>query len=126
MILKSLEREYQVKFHGQPKVVPRVKLDGYADGGSRICVEVWAHQGEAKGSQPKKVMADMAKLVLVERLLGKQCRKVFAACDAECLAFLRNSWMGQFAIEFGIECRVVDVCDTTRNAVRAAQRRQYR
>ena len=54
MILESLEHRFGVKFHGQPKTTPQVKLDGFFDSEIPICVEVWAHQGAAKGSSPKR------------------------------------------------------------------------
>lgn len=71
-------------------------------------------------------MKDMCKLLLVEKLIGKQCRKIVAVCDGSALTFLQNSWQGRFADEFGIERIVVDVDEATRDTVRQAQARQYR
>lgn len=96
------------------------------DGPHPVLVEVWAHQGPAKGAQPGKVMKDLCKLLLVEKLLGKDCRKVFAVADETAIAFLRNSWQGQFVDEFGIECVVVAVSDETRSRIKEAQKRQFR
>ncbi len=115
-----------VRFAGRPQIGRRVDLDGFVDGAHPICVEVWAHQGPAKGGQTGKVMRDFCKLLLVERLLGKPCRKMFAVCDGAALAFLQNSWQGHFAEEFGIEQVVVDLSDETRQRIRDAQTRQYR
>ena len=106
--------------------LPGIQLDGFADCDEPVCVEVWAHQGRAKGGQLGKVMKDMCKLLLCERLLGKPCRKVFAVADESAILFLQNSWQGRFVREFGIECIVVNIPEDVRDRVRKAQKKQYR
>lgn len=125
-VLAVLEKQLGVGFSGQPTIVPKVKLDGYADGIVPTCVEAWARQGVAKAGQRRKVMADFCKLLLVERLLGKQCRKIFVVCDSQAVAFLGNSWLGRFATEFGIEVKVIELQVEVREGIIAAQSRQYR
>jgi len=125
-ILATLEAEWSVQFAGRPDIGRRVDLDGYVDGPEPILLEVWAHQGPAKGAQPGKVMKDFCKLLLVERLLDRPCRKVFAVADPAAVAFLRNSWQGQFAEEFGIEVVVLTISNQTRRRVQEAQQRQFR
>ncbi|MFQ5735101.1 MAG: hypothetical protein ACE5KM_24470 [Planctomycetaceae bacterium] len=125
-ILDVLQERWNVRFEDGPQIDRRVDLDGFVDGANPICVEAWAHQGRAKGGQKGKVMRDFCKLLLVEKLLGKPCRKIFVACDSEALAFLNNSWMGHFADEFGIERIVVDVSGETRQRIRNAQQKQRR
>ena len=71
-------------------------------------------------------MRDMCKLLLVEKLIGRACRKIVVVCDPEALRFLSTSWQGQFAEEFGIERIAVEVPSSTREALRQAQKRQYR
>jgi len=125
-ILDTLERRLGIRLNMKVDIDQRVVLDGFANGDVPVCVEVWAHQGPAKGGQRHKVMRDFCKLLLVEKLLGRRCRKVFAVCDDKSLAFLTNSWQGRFAKEFDIETEVLDVCHTTRQKVLAAQKRQFR
>ena len=125
-ILVALEKLLGIRLNGRPGIDQPVELDGFADGDTPICVEVWAHQGPAKGGQPAKVMRDFCKLLLVEKLLGKKCRKVVTVCDEAALRFLGNSWQGRFANEFGIERIVVAVSDATRLKLQAAQDRQRR
>ena len=125
-ILDALSAQWGVEFEGRPAIGFRVDLDGFVDGEQPICVEVWAHQGKAKGGQPGKVMKDFCKLLLVEKMLERPCRKVFAVCDEQAIAFLENSWQGRFADEFGIERIVVSVSEATRQRVRGAQSRQVR
>jgi len=100
--------------------------DGFCDGPEPICVEIWAHQGCAKSAQKAKVMKDMCKLLLCERLLARKCRKIVVVSDDAALSFLRKSWEGQFAKEFGIELRCVDIPQAVREQIQGAQRRQFR
>jgi len=100
--------------------------DGFCDGPEPICGEIWAHQGCAKSAQKAKVMKDMCKLLLCERLLGRHCRKIVVVSDNAALSFLRNSWEGRFAKEFGIELHCVEVPQAVREQIQAAQRRQFR
>lgn len=125
-MLAALEQVLNVKLAGQPRINQSVQLDGFVDGEQPICVEAWAHQGRAKGSQPAKVMKDICKLLLVERLIGKPCRKILVVCDADALRFFDNSWLGRFANEFDIERVVVSISESRRDLLRAAQQRQFR
>jgi len=132
-IVSVLEEELGVRLHDaleltvkRGKRTVRVDLDGFHEGDRPICVEAWAHQGRTIGSQPAKVMKDMCKLLHVEKLLGRPCRKMIVACNEEALAFLKNSWQGQFADEFGIERRFVQIDRATCDSVRRAQERQCR
>lgn len=126
-VLMALEVQLGVKLDGCPSIDQRLSLDGFADREVPICVEVWAHQGPARGSQPSKVMEDVCKLLLVERLLGRNCRKIIAACDMQAISFLRNrSWMARVAREFGIEPIVVEVSEQRRAVLRERQMEQGR
>lgn len=110
-----------------PRSLPEgPQLDGFADGPTPVLAEIWAHQGPAKSAQKNKVMADMCKLLLCERLLGKSCRKIVAVSDEKAHSFLENSWQGRFADEFGIERHAVDIPEDVRKRIRDAQQRQYR
>jgi len=126
-ILEAVGRYFDVRFEGQqPLIDQRVELDGFVDGPEPICVEIWAHQGPTKGGQPHKVMRDFCKLLLVEKLLKRDCKKVFAVCDEVAIVFLKKSWMGRFAKEFGIEVFPVQISEATRERIRLAQKRQFR
>lgn len=103
-----------------------MKLDGFCAGQHPTCVEIWSHQGESKNAQKDKVMTDMAKLLLAEKRLKKRCQKIFAVYDQNAIAFLRNSWRGEFAKLFGIQIIVVEVSPKTKDNIKAAQKKQYR
>lgn len=125
-ILEAVSRELGVPLDGKPDIAQRADLDGFQGGQRPICVEVFAHQGPSKDGQRKKLMRDMCKLLLVEKLLRKKCRKIVAVSDPESVKFLDKSWMGRFADEFGIERIVVTLSEDTRKRVLRAQKRQYR
>ena len=125
-IRQAVARELDVCFEGQPKIEQRVDLDGFADGEVPFCLEIWAHQGPAKGGQRHKVMSDFCKMLFVQERIGRTCRKVFAVCDERAIAFLKNSWQKCFADKFGIEVLVVQISDATREQVLLAQQRQFR
>ena len=125
MIRRKLERKLGIEL-SPDSPVPGVELDGFAKRRRPVCVEIWAHQGPAKGGQLGKVMKDMCKLLLCERLLGKGCRKIFAVADEAAVAFLQNSWMGRFALEFGVDIVPVHIPPALSKRIRQAQKRQYR
>ena len=125
VIRASLAEQLGVKLAEPPSALD-LRVDGFAEGLQPICVEIWAHQGAAKSAQRAKVMKDMCKLLLCERILGKPCRKVFAVSDAAAVAFLRGSWQGRFAEEFGIELVVVPIPLEVRQRISEAQGKQYR
>ena len=103
-----------------------LRLDGFADTDPPVCVEIWAHQGPAKSAQQAKLMKDMCRMLLCERLLERPCRKILAVSDAAAVAFLKGSWQGKFAEAFGVEVQVVDVPEALRARIREAQKRQFR
>jgi len=125
-ILADVARHYKVQFAGKPEIDSRLVLDGFANTRKPLCVEVWAHVGPVKGAQPHKVMRDCCKLLLVEKLLKKPCRKVIAFCDLQAYEFLKTSWQGRFAKEFGIEAYEAKISSKTRERLLKAQKRQYR
>lgn len=125
-ILVELRKRFGVELGDKPDISQRVSLDGFEYGEKPICVEIWARQGKPKPGQVGKVMKDFCKMLLVEKLLGKPCRKLFVVSDPACISFLENSWQGRFAAEYGVELLIVDVDESIRASVREAQVRQRR
>jgi len=125
-ILEQLEQQIGARLDDDLDIDSRVQLDGFQDGPTPVCVEAFAHQGPAKSGQRRKLMMDMCKLLLVEKVLRKPCRKILAVCDEEAVGFLKNSWQGSFAREFGIEVVVVEITPETRRRLLEAQKIQYR
>jgi hypothetical protein len=125
LIRSALAKKLKVDLSA-PQPFPNLKLDGFADEKVPVCVEIWAHQGWAKGGQKHKVMSDMCKLLVFERKLNKRCKKIFAVSDMDAVAFLEGSWMSRFAAEFDIDVRWVYIPPSERTRIRTAQKRQRR
>jgi hypothetical protein len=115
-----------VQFGTPPSTLEILELDAFANGASPICVEIFAHIGKSKSGQKRKLSQDMTKLLLAEKLLGKPCRKVIVVCDKNAIAYLNNSWHGQFAKYFDIEFIVVQIEQQLREEIRITQEAQYR
>ena len=110
-----------------PSVLTGIELDGFINDGKPILIEIWAHQGEAKGGQRHKLMTDAAKMLYCEKLLGKACRKIIAVSDDSAVAHLRGrSWQAQFLESFGIEILILPIPEDVRDSVMKAQGRQFR
>ncbi len=130
----NIEVDLEIDLKKNDKKLPEsikesgIQLDGFSDDkklSEPICVEIWAHQGKAKGGQPHKVMKDMCKLLLAERLLGEPCQKYIVVSDGEALSFLSGkSWMGDFAKRFGIKFWITEISDKAKQEIKDVQERQ--
>lgn len=93
-------------------------------------VEAWAHQGAPKAAQKHKVMSDAAKLAwAAAAFYPRGARKILLFSDPVAAAPWQpssRSWMAVALVHFDIEVRVVDLPADLRDAVVAAQLRQYR
>jgi hypothetical protein len=109
----------------------RFDIDGYAETETTITlVECSSHIGTAKPAQRNKVLADVLKLALLQRLLKREnpdctVRSVLLFIDDEAARTLRNaSWGARAAQEFDVSVNVVTLDQTTLDTVRAAQGQQ--
>ena len=107
-----------------------LEVDGVSES-PPILAEAWAHQGPPKSAQKNKVMTDAFKLLYAKSFLTQQgwpAPQLILAFAAEDAAshFQRDSWMAQALTAQGIERVVVDLPRDLRDAVRRAQRRQFR
>ena len=100
-----------------------IKVDG-CDGAKSTFVEAYARQGALKGAQPKKIAQDILKLSLV-REKYPHARLIIAFASDEARNSIRG-WLLHAARVHRIELLVVDIPDVTRQAILAAQERQYR
>lgn len=92
-----------------------------------VLVEAWAHQGTPKSAQKNKVVSDAFKLMFVERILGRNARKILLLSDPAAAEFFRrSSWVAQAFSAQGVEVVVVELSKDTKVSVQAAQRRQFR
>jgi hypothetical protein len=110
----------------------KVQIDGFFEDEAEkriILAEAWAHVGKAKGSQPKKVLTDLLKLVFVAEQLAKtklgwKVEKYLIFADYEAAKVTNKDCWGRAAAEhFGVTSRVVPI-DELRNALLRAQTHQ--
>jgi hypothetical protein len=101
-----------------------LEIDGYSKQ-ARILCEIYAHIGSLKGSQPDKPLADAVKMLLAEKWLGGNWRKVFAFADAtSARSFQSGSWRADAMKHLGIEIIVVQLNANSADSITKAQRKQ--
>ncbi len=93
-----------------------------------VLVEAWAHQGQPKGGQRNKVLADALKLVHASAALGGGHRKILCLShDAAARPFQsRRSWYAGALRTLDVQIHVVDLPAEWRQRIVQAQQRQYR
>ncbi len=103
-----------------------LEVDGACESPLILC-EAWAYHGTPKSAQKNKVLADALKLLYVELLLSKSARKILLFADkAAARRFQGENWMARALEGFGVEIHVIGLPDEMREAVKKAQKRQYR
>jgi hypothetical protein len=104
----------------------RVEIDAASED-PPLLVEAWAHQGRPKSAQRHKVLADAFKLLWVQRGFRPGARMILAFADEEAARpFRSGSWMATALRDLRVDTVVVSLPEDVREAVLAAQRRQYR
>ena len=100
-----------------------VEVDARSNQGS-VFVKAYARQGKLKGAQIKKIGPDILKLALLRRKeqnLG--ARAIIAFASQEASDSIRG-WLRRAAEEFGVELMVVEIDQSLREQILAAQNRQ--
>jgi len=108
----------------------KVNVDGYhesPDGSRVVLAETWAHIGKAIGSQPKKVLTDVLKMVFI----AEEIRRTRPGCDIKMyMIFIDKTaaktlasdcWGGAAAKRFGVVPYVVSIDRSLIDAVAKAQ-----
>jgi hypothetical protein len=130
VMLRLLGERYGVEL--KPRRIPledgiRVEVDG-ADDELSVLVEAWAHQGPPKSAQKHKVLADVLKLLHVAAHVPGSPRLVLCLGDPAAARHFTSarSWAARALRDFAIEVAVVELPAAVKDAVLAAQVRQYR
>src|SRR5699024_7253971 len=100
-----------------------VQLDAGSDDES-ILVEAYARQGKLKGAQIKKISQGILKLALLKRDPRMSDSRAIAVFASEEARDSITGWIRSAAEQFGIELLVVDIPNTLRDEIKAAQARQ--
>ncbi|WP_270888934.1 hypothetical protein [Pedococcus sp. 5OH_020] len=100
-----------------------VQLDACSDDES-ILVEAYARQGRLKGAQIKKISQDILKLAPLKRDPRMSDSRAIAVFASEEARDSITGWIRSAAEQFHIEQLVVDIPDSLRDEIKAAQARE--
>lgn len=128
-ILSLINQEYHLSLTSKKILIDNTffQADGYSENPPVLC-EIYAHIGKLKSAQTYKINKDILKLLLIEKMSGKQFRKIiaFADEDAAHLFSASESWYSKLKETFGIEIITIAIPAELRNTLLQAQKRQYR
>lgn len=103
-----------------------VVFDGF-NKDEAVIAEAYARVGKLGVSQKNKIVTDVMKMLLTEKVLNKEFKKIIAVCDdAVYKEMSGQSWKSLAISEFDIEVIKVDIDDDLKNKIVDAQTRQYR
>lgn len=130
LIREQVSKAIGVKLEARTLKLPggaTMQLDGTAGepGSETVFVEIFAHQGEMKGGQKRKVAQDAFKLVTLGRFRPGARLVLALADDGLPLAYAKqNTWFAEAVAAWDIEVVVVDISAGERAKIRAAQKTQ--
>jgi hypothetical protein len=103
------------------------QIDGYSENPPILC-EIYSRIGQMKVAQHNKIAKDILKMLLIEKMAGKQYRKIITFADEEAAQpFLDGeSWYSKLKENFEIEIIIIQIPEELRNKILDAQKRQYR
>ena len=101
-----------------------IQPDLYSEENS-VIGEIFAHIGKPKKAQDNKIANDILKMLLLEKIRGKEFRKIIAVCDgAEMKKLQGKSALAESIRQFGIEIMCIEIDDNMRNQIIKAQETQ--
>jgi hypothetical protein len=87
--------------------------------------EIFAHIGKPKKAQDNKIANDVLKMLLLERVTGKQHRKILVVCDvAEKKKLQGQSVLAESIRQFNVEVMHIEIDEDTHRQILAAQELQ--
>lgn len=108
-----------------------VQVDGvYVDADRVILVESWAHVGQARGAQPKKVQADLLKLALIKaspppEFKGKEVHAYLLFVDKTAMDVVQGQkWAALAASKFEITPKLINLDPAVLQGIKLAQHDQ--
>ena len=99
-----------------------VVLDGFNEN-EGIIVEVYPRIGKLVAEHERKIVTEIMKILLTEKVLNKEFRKIVAVCDDLVYKQLTgSSWKSLAISEFNVEVIKVDIDRTLRNTLLESQK----
>ena len=130
MIFHKVEELFNLKFEKNKKIFladnafTYMQPDFYS-AENYIVGEIFAHIGKPKKAQDNKIANDVLKMLLLEKITGKQFRKILVVCDEEEQKKLQGlSALAESIRQFGIEIIRIEIDDDLRDKILTAQKRQ--
>ena len=121
--IQELESNPTIRLTGAP--YPRIEPDFYS---KEHCIvgEIFAHIGVPKRGQHNKISNDILKMLLLDKMTGKNHRKIIVVCDVQEENALRGeSALAECIRQFGIELKRIDLDAETREKILLAQEQQF-
>jgi hypothetical protein len=116
------EAELLIRHRVAEHVGKALRVDGVAADES-VFVEIFAHQGALKGGQRHKVATDALKLITIGR--SRPDAELILAFGDDAAAFAtKGTWMSVALVAWGVKVVVVELDDSVRDDIQAAQVRQ--
>ena len=87
--------------------------------------EIFAHIGKPKKAQDNKIANDILKMLLLEKVTGKQYRKLIVVCDESEMKKLKGqSLLAESIRRFGVEIIQIEIENDLREQILEAQNTQ--
>ena len=130
VIFRKVEELLTLKLERNPKIYladnafTYMQPDFYSEEHS-IIGEIFAHIGKPKKAQDNKIANDVLKMLLLEKVTGKQHRKIIVVCDqAEKKKLEGQSVLAESIRQFDVEIMYIAIDDNIKAEILKAQERQ--
>ena len=130
IIFSMIEQKMQVKLDQNKKIYladnafTYIQPDFYSEE-ELVIGEIFSHMGKNKPAQNNKIANDVLKMLLLEKVTGKQYRKILVVCDEDELKKLTGlSSLAESIRQFGVEVMYVEIDKALRKSLLCAQDRQ--
>ena len=127
MMFSKIEHLFEIKFEKNKKIYladntyTYIQPDFYSEEFS-IVGEIFAHIGKPKKAQDNKISNDILKMLLLDKISGKQYRKIIAVCDKkEMKKLMGQSVLAESLKQFGVEVILVELDEDMRTKILKAQ-----
>ena len=130
VIFSQIEKLFNIRFEKNKKLYladnafTYMQPDFYSEE-QLIVGEIFAHIGKPKKAQDNKVANDILKMLLLEKITGKQYRKIVVVCDTtEKKKLEGKSVLAESIRQFGIEILYVEIDTNMKQQIMDAQELQ--
>ena len=130
VIFSQIEKLFNIRFEKNKKLYladnafTYMQPDFYSEE-QLIVGEIFAHIGKPKKAQDNKVANDILKMLLLEKITGKQYRKIVVVCDTtEKKKLEGKSVLAESICQFGIEILYIEIDTNMKQQIMDAQELQ--